>query len=75
VLQLPVPATAQFLAIVLLTLGISIAIIEVARRSRLGSLLLGMQFKSRAQPARPAPRVPEQEPETARAPTPALVSS
>jgi peptidoglycan/LPS O-acetylase OafA/YrhL len=75
VLQWPVPVLAQFLAIVFLTLVTSIALVEVASRSRLGSLLLGMKYKPRARPAPApaAPRVPAQGPEPARVVAPALV--
>ena len=79
VIQWPVPAMAQFLTIVLLTIFISIGIVELACRSRFGSMLLGMKYKPRKRQAQPAPAMPQPEPESepARAPAraPALVSS
>jgi surface polysaccharide O-acyltransferase-like enzyme len=59
ILQWPIPAGAQFLAIVLLTLFSSIAIVEGARRTQIGSLLLGMKYQPRGRPARSQPPISE----------------
>ena len=75
VLPLPVPMVVQFLAIVMLTLLSSIVIVEVAKRFRLGSLLLGMKYRPRERPARSEPQTPELDSEPARSPVPAAAAA
>ena len=71
IVQLSIPAPAQFLAIVVLTLAFSISTIELALRSRLGSLLLGMKYDPQRRLLRSRRRIRKHEAEQ----VPGLLSS
>jgi glucan biosynthesis protein C len=56
ILQLSIPAPVQWLALAVLTLALSVSTVEIASRTRLGRLLLGMRPRHR-KPESAAPSV------------------